>query len=204
MTMKPEDLTIEDIEQSVGNPTSDWHGACTLIAHHAWKLVGGHEIYGKYQGRVDKDGYWGGRRTLPNNHGWVLLDDGRILDPTRWSFENVEPYIYIGSGGDYDEGGNNMRAAFRQPCPSAENGRPANMKEVVASAPLFEHLTDTPFDEMTCEQAVWVANAPYEELDFAVASIYETLIANKMGAFIPIDNLKRAIREGRVKDSGEV
>ncbi len=198
--MKPEDLTIEDIENKLDLPTEHWHGKCTLIAHYAHWFIGGHEIYGKYQGPIDEDGYWENRRALPNNHGWVLLDDGRILDPTRWSFENVEPYIYIGKNDDdYDEGGNNMRAAFRQPCPSARDGRPANMKEVVASAPLFERLTNAPFNEMTIEQALWVANTPYDELDFAVASIYETLIANKMGAFIPIDNIKRAIREGRIE-----
>lgn len=198
--MKPEDLTIEALEQSVGERAFMWHGRCTFIAHHACKFIGGHEIYGSYLGHVDKDGYWGSRRTLPNNHGWVLLDDGRVLDPTRWSFENVEPYIYIGSGKDYDEGGNQMRAAFREPCPNVKDGRPANMKEVFASAPLFEHLTGTPFDEMTREQAVWVANSPYDELDFAVASVYETLIANHMTAFIPIDNLRRAQREGRVSE----
>ena len=203
--MKPEDLTVEDLEIETHIPSYKWHGKCTLIAHSAHGFVGGHEVYGKYEGRVDEDGYWGDRRALPNNHGWVLLDDGRVLDPTRWSFENVEPYIYIGSDEDYDEGGNRMRSVFQRPCPSAEDGQPlANLKEVFASAPLFERLTKTPFEKITRDQACWVANLSYDELDLAVASIYETLIANKMKVYIPIDNIKRAIREGRIKEDGEV
>jgi len=198
--MKPEDLTIEELERALDMSADQWHGKCTLIAHYACKLVGGHEIYGSYLGPVHKDGYWGNRRMLPNNHGWVLLDDGRVLDPTRWSFEHKDPYIYIGKNDDdYDEGGNKMRAAFRSPCPSADQGRPANLKEVLCSAPLFEQLTNTPFDKITIEQAAWVANTPYDELDFAVAPIYETLIQNEMDAYIPIDNLRRAQREGRIK-----
>ena len=200
--MKPENLTIETLEKALDAPAQKWHGQCSAIAHAAVDVLeNGHYIYGDYVGHMDKDGYWAGRAAMGGtHHAWVLLGDGRVLDPTRWSFENVEPYIYIGSDEDYDEGGNQMRAAFRRPCPSAEDGPLANLKDVFGSAPLFERMTKTPFEEMTRDQACWVANMPYDELDFAVASIYETLIANKMGVYIPIDNRKRAIREGRIKE----
>lgn len=201
--MKPEDLTIEKLEAAYGKPASEWHGKCSELAWAAIAVLGqGNYAYGHYHGPVDTDGYWTDRSF--QRHGWVLLDDGRILDPTRWSFENVEPYIYIGRNKtDYDEGGNALRSMLEQPCPSPSEGTPIQLKEVMASASLFEHLTKTPFDKMTREQVVWVANLSYQRLDFAVASIYATLIANDMRVFIPIDNYNRAVREGRIKkDAG--
>ena len=196
--MKPEDLTILDLEEALGGDVDLWHGKCTSVSYAAQKLVGGHNIYGHYLGYIDADGHWGDRRGFPNHHGWVLLDDGRVLDPTRWSFENVEPYIYIGNNEeDYDEGGGRMRSELTKPCPSSD-GKKANLKCDASVIPLFEHLTDTPFDEMSEGQVFWIANLPYERLDFSVADIYETLINNEMGAFIPTDNRARARREGRL------
>lgn len=198
--MNPKNLTIEKLENECNMPTSKWHGECVLIAHFACNLVGGHTVYGDYLGPIDPKGYWGDRMQLPNHHGWVSLDDGRILDPTRWSFENVEPYIYLDfNDQDYDEGSNEMRAAFRQPCP-APSGKLANFTPTPGAEILFEHLTDTPFEKMTIEQAFWVANLGYDELGFAVCDIYGTLIDNDLSAAIPIDNLKRAQREGRIGD----
>jgi len=63
---------------------------------------------------------------------------------------------------------------------------------------LFEHLTDTPFSKITWAQAHWVASLTFEELDFSVADIYETLKDNELKALIPHDNWLRAVREGRI------
>lgn len=199
--MEPEDLTIEALEIAYKSPARTWHSGCSQLAHVAIAVMGhGHYAYGHYLGYVDSNGHWNDR--IFQRHAWVLLNDKRIVDPTRWSFENVEPYIYVGKmDDDYDEGGNQMRAAFRGPCPPAGEDRLANFKEVLASAPLFEHLTKTPFEKMTFAQAAWVANTPYDQLSFAVASIYETFIANDEDILIPIDNMRRAIREGRVKEN---
>ena len=196
--MKPEDLTIEDLEMALSSPADQWHGKCTAVSYAAQKLIGGHNIYGDYLGYVDANGYWGHRRQYPNHHGWVLLDDGRVIDPTRWSFENVEPYIYIGHNEtDYDEGSNKMREQLRGECPGP-NGKKANLKFDTGADALFEHLTETPADEITVSQAMWVANESYDQLGFAVYGIYKTLIDSDMGAFIPIDNVNRAKREGRL------
>lgn len=196
--MKPEDLTIEDLEKTIGLPSDRWHGKCTLVSAYAQKLVGGHDVYGDYLGPVDPDGYWGSRRNFPNHHGWVLLNDGRILDPTRWSFEGADPYIYLGHNKkDYDEGSNRMRANLLGPCP-APKGETANLKFAFGAETFFEKLTGTPADELTVNQVHWVANIPYEHLDFAVYPVYQTIVDNKMSAYIPIDNRKRAEREGRL------
>lgn len=201
--MNPEDLTIEMLEECLGQPASEWHGKCSQLAHATISILGhGHYAYGHYYGKIDPKGYWSHRGIA--RHGWVLLGDGRILDPTRWSFENVDPYIYIGPNGtDYDEGGNALRGFMRTPCPSADDEKAIGLKEVMESRYFFEELTKTPFEEITQSQAMWVANAPYDELGIAVAPIYRTLIENKMEAFIPVDNYNRALREGRIRQDGE-
>jgi len=209
--MKPEELTIEILEAKVGLPADQWHGKCAQIADHAAELVdGGTNIYGHYLGEKDPDGYWGKRSNIPfEQHGWVLLDDGRILDPTRFSFENKEPYIYLGdSMGEYDEGGNKWRETMLRPCPSPIGGRKHSLKNL--SGPeksALEHVTETPFEMITFEQLGWAASLPYNRLGMFVHFVYTALKKNNLGGFIPLDNWKLAVREGRVTEvanDGEV
>jgi len=200
--MRPSDLRISHIEKAVDLPASEWHGKCTVISQAVVQLdlVTGDAVYGHYRGPVDHKSFWAARSVCGFiQHGWVLLQDGRVLDPTRFSFENVEPYIHIGDADpDYDEGGNIWRAASRMPRPEA-GGKPAGMKaESQIIEELFEHLTDTPFSKITWAQAHWVATLTPEELDFSAADIYKTLKDNDLKALIPHDNWARAVREGRV------
>lgn len=37
----------------------------------------------------------------PPRHSWVLLDDGRVLDPTRWCFEGYPARVYVGPSDYY-------------------------------------------------------------------------------------------------------
>ena len=200
--MRPSDLIISHIEKAIDLPASEWHGKCTLISQAVVQLglVTGDAVYGHYRGPVDHSSYWAGRSACGFiQHGWVLLRDGRVLDPTRFSFENADPYIHIGSADpDYDEGGSIWRAITRGPCPEA-GGKPAGMKarsQIIEG--LFEHLTKTPFDKMTWAQAHWVANLSFEELSFALSDIYETLEENEAKALIPHDNWEKALRDGRM------
>lgn len=96
--MKPEDLTIEAVEKAIGIPSGKWHGRCYEVACLVVKakLVHGTAVYGHYKGPVAKTGYWASRQDqVFQRHGWIVLDDDRILDPTRWSFENKKPYLYL-------------------------------------------------------------------------------------------------------------
>jgi hypothetical protein len=204
--MNPEELTIEMLEEEVGMPADKWHGKCHEIAWAADKLLGDSSVtapYGHYLGPIDPDGYWGGRQGFPNHHGWVLLKDGRVLDPTRFSFENKEPYIFISEdGSDYDEGGNKIRAAMQRPCPSAMGGQPAeleNLKEYEVMA--LESVLKTPIKMVTREQMFWVANVSYDHLGVYVAPVYTALGKNRMKALVPWDNWLRAVRERGIPES---
>jgi len=195
--MKPEDLTIRDLEIVVGVPVQLWHGKCTALSHAAQKLVGGVAVYGDYCGFISDSGYWAKRSGFPNHHGWVLLDDGRVLDPTRWSFENKEPYIYIGDGTDYDEGGNMLRRMMAPPdCPPPRGKMAALDFENATEREFWRRITHTHTSAITVEQAMWVANLPYDE-DLAHYA-YRVLARSGFRAMVPIDNFRRADRKGLV------
>lgn len=93
-----EKLTVADVEKAIGVPATRWEGNCYSIATKIVEagLVGGAAVYGHYTGPISRHGYWKDR---VNNsivrHGWILLKDGRILDPTRWSFEAKDPYLAL-------------------------------------------------------------------------------------------------------------
>jgi hypothetical protein len=203
--MKPEELTIEAVAEAFGGPAKNWHGKCFGVASAIVDegLVEGEAIYGHYLGPIAKDGFWGQRRGHPFvQHGWVLLPDGRILDPTRFSFENKDPYIYLEDNeDDYDEGGNQFRQAMhaKRPCPDAGGDKPLEWDASQEEAQAFESLTGTPFADFNFEQAFWIGNMPYDEIKGAISLVYTTFARNKLIAIIPMDNWKRAKREGLVE-----
>jgi len=61
----------------------------------------GRARHGHWTGDVAYGSHFDRRAQLPFiAHGWIQLDDGRVLDPTRWVFENVAPYLYVGEPPD--------------------------------------------------------------------------------------------------------
>lgn len=105
------DLTIADVVRGIGIPVEQWNGNCYAIACAMLraKLVRGRPAYGHWLGRVHPKSSFASKRGLPFvRHGWIVLDErgahgqrpGRVLDPTRWVFEAVEPYLYIGAPPD--------------------------------------------------------------------------------------------------------
>lgn len=207
--MKPEELTIEDCEEALMLPADNWHGMCAGISSGIISagLVEGHAVYGHYLGDIATDGFWGRRKHhWFVQHGWILLPDGRVLDPTRFSFENKPPYIYLWDNKtDYDEGGNKFRSAMNKPCPKAEDSerglmskpaRPWDVSQEESQA--IESLVGTPFAEISFEQGYWIANLPYEDIASVVGLVYKALGRNGGKAYIPLDNWRRAEREGEV------
>lgn len=201
-------ISVEEISVIIGLPVDDWHGkcygvACGLLKH---KIVEGHPIYGHYVGPIDIDGYWGSHIGLPFvRHGWVMQNDGTIIDPTRWSFENKSPYVAIITNNDdrhdeYDDSGSMIRIMMRQPCPETNESKKVNLN---LYGPAKE-LVDTLFgdkatsDYATQSQIMWLANAPYGQLGDFVPHIYEAIKNYSEVCYIPVDHLQRAIREFQV------
>jgi len=109
-------LTVERWERVLG-PAQQWVARCYEIAcaavKHALVPKGSSAVYGHWLGPIAPWSHFAGKAGLGFcQHGWVLLPDGRICDPTRWVFEGAAPYIYVGRADHYDEGGNKLREAF--------------------------------------------------------------------------------------------
>jgi len=203
--MKPQNITIKHLEAVLDLPAEYWHGKCTLVANAAAQLIGPtcHAVYGHYVGFIEESSFWAGRAATGFvQHGWVLLEDGRVFDPTRWSFEDCEPYIYIGSvdDPDYDEGGNQWREMMAKPCPE-DPGRPLPFKLSAHEEAAIREFVDSP--KIGFNQIFWLANYSYEGLGPHLGTIYGILQENNLLGFIPFDNQKRAIREGFLKPSEE-
>lgn len=209
MTMflvRPQDMDLETAVAIVGDPPEKWHGRCyeiaCILADH---MKHAQAVYGHYRGPVDPEGYWGRHSSHPFiQHGWVIFKKHNfVMDPTRWSFENVDPYIYFDVPKlDYDEGGNSWRSRTAKPCPdfNITNG---TMKFPTATpdSPLARHL-DALIPTIRLgkcvvidmHQAFWLANIHYARLEPFAKDIYQAMADADRKAFVPLDNWERAFR----------
>lgn len=211
--MKSHDLDIEDVEALVG-PAETWHGRCHEIALAAASLIDdGEAVYGHYRGPVDPHGYWSDRAGDPFiQHGWVELADGRILDPTRWSFTDDEPEIAIVDKWDaeeeYDKGGQRLRQSLVKP-PPPWNPSARSVSLAVPKGSDLEMALNTLIGEdqhgtdehggyvVNIMQAGWLANLPYATLAPHQRDIYRLLDKVGLLSFVPLDNQQMAGMERR-------
>lgn len=180
-------------------------------------------------------------------HGWVELEDGCVLDPTRWVFEHVEPYIYVGDPSDfefppceccghledehehgffkecsvkgcncpdfvpgkvwpYDEGANRFREAMCTPPPLPEapwvelavEEKTAVRLEALLGRKLTGKLRGRKLQSriVGVQELFWIANLPYDTFLPNTVDIYRAIVKADRKGFVPIDNLRRAEREG--------
>lgn len=194
MTYRPDLLSVAIVEREIDVPATQWEGQCYGISVKVAPLVGGQAVYGHYLGHVNSKGYWAKHAHLPFiRHGWVVLPDNRILDPTRWSFENVKPYIWLGENdGSYDRGGNKARKAF-QPPPPPLDATDSTVYLGHMSKPAVDHCcalleSDRASALFGMRQLAWIANCPVDQLEPYAKDIFQAIVYAGWGAFIPIDN----------------
>lgn len=95
--VKPEKLTVAIVEKALGWSADTWKGNCFAVASQIikHKLVDGVAVFGMWTGPIHRNSFFQSRLGF-TQHGWIVLPDDRVLDPTRWVFEAAKPYIYIG------------------------------------------------------------------------------------------------------------
>lgn len=97
----------EVIAAEIDVPLDRWPGNCHAIATkvmHSFPMEGMRLVRGHFTGYISRDFVYhhGGIQ----QHSWLRLGDGRILDPTRWAIESPRrPAIYVGINDGYDEAG---------------------------------------------------------------------------------------------------
>lgn len=205
-------------ERALGEPAARWKGrcyeiACALVRH---KLVPGDAVavYGHWLGPVAPGSHFDRGNALPFvQHGWVLLADGSVVDPTRWVFEDVAPYIYAGPSDHYDEGGNEWRESREGEPPAfdPDDEVVSFSKRVMPSADAWNFveellgLRDLLGEEnyeagtMTRRQLFWLANRSPKSLGPHAFAVYAAVCKLGERALIPIDNLRKVEREFRAE-----
>ena len=221
----PDILTVEQVEKALDCPATEWEGNCygvaTMIVQKG--LIEGRAVYGHFLGEVSKNSpFWNKRAGHPFvQHGWVEFEDGRILDPTRWSLEGVEPYIWVGDAGEeYDEGGNEWRHATRSPWPLFDDSqhdatyRLELLPEIVdeldgLGARLRDPLDPDQMDrdsldpshmilEVTVEQVFWLANIPVNRMRnrWHACELFIQIEEHGLKGYIPLDNYNLIMNVG--------
>jgi len=206
----PEDITIDDAVKAIGRPTASWEGDCFGVATQVVEagLVEGTAVYGHYLGEVHHGSIFAGvSRAGFVQHGWVVLSDGRVFDPTRWAFESRKPYLFLSANTqDYDEGGNGLRHLLRVPVPALDPAEklvpfPEGALSLTAYAHLEKLMGFAPNAQgrrYTRFQIHWLATAPSDSFQPHAVALYKAIAGiPHMVGFIPIDNRRRAEREAQ-------
>ena len=125
-SLPPFPLDPAVVAEEIGIPLREWPGNCHGVAEailHALPVPGMRLVRGHYDGPVARTSVYRGG-SGPQQHSWLRLADGRILDPTRWAMERPSaPAIYVGENDHYDEAGAQLHQFLRgQPRPSGREG----------------------------------------------------------------------------------
>lgn len=183
-------LEIDDIAKEIGIPLTEWEGDCHGIASLIIKkgIVKGRVVRGHYYGPVEEGSMFFGKPIIP--HSWIELEDGTIVDPTRWCFEDDHPYLYTTKGDDdYDVGGDDWRTTLSRPCPKI-------VGEVKLRQPFegecYGFVSSLIYNQtfFSDDQLFWLANCSKDMLFPFAKPIYKGLEEVGMRAAIPIDNYR--------------
>ena len=191
-------LTVEQLAQRAG-PVEEWEARCAEIADIAAKMTDGEAVYGYWRGPTT--GLWGEKpEGSITRHAWVILGDGRVLDPTRWSFEGASPYIWVGPGGDsYDEEGQAFKSAIA-PIPLYDkSGKQVSLElEGECESVVKRVLQVDSIHPMSLNQLGWLIALPAEKTAPCSKRILEAIDEAGFGAFVSSE-LRRASERGSVE-----
>jgi len=197
------DTPVKDVRMGVladviDVPLKDWPERCHEIAGRMQKagyFADGLLSYGLWTGPIAEGSTFAGRPIC--RHGWVEMPDGSIVDPTRWAFEDVEPYMYVGPSDYYDFGGNEMRSRTLGPMPRFPEAPYFNVPLIGPAAAFVENLLKFPVIALGQNHLFWLANQPLAFLGEYAEPIYRALEALSMLAFVPFDNRTRVFGESQ-------
>lgn len=194
--------SIEQIEEKFKEPAASWEGRCAELAACVEKMIPGcRRVRGHYLGLITGS-HWKGRPYA--QHEWLELEDGTVVDPTRWSFEGKDPYVFVGGPTNtedwpYDEAGVRLRHLLlgRKPCPAFskdEESAKVNQMPSDARRHLEKMGAEPKNGRFSLSQLFWIAGAAPEELGDHVVTIYRWFVRNNYEALIPIDLRRKYLR----------
>lgn len=190
-------LDVNAIAKAIGEPALAWKSRCYEISGMILKakIVKGTLCYGTYYGRIAKGSLFAGKPFA--RHGWILdEDEGYIIDPTRWVFENTDPYIYVGADRHhYDLGASRLRSLTRRPFPATDKQGPY-YKLKLNKITLQLLLGPGNWSKLTAAQVHWLATASPNDLQGMAATVYRAIVDAGCKHMVPIDYRTFFLKEG--------
>lgn len=183
-------LAVPDVERAIMVPVKRWRGHCweiaALMVQH--RVIEGATRYGHWVGPVAKKSMFYARPIV--HHGWIELPDGRVCDPTRFEFEQVAPYIYLGRADHYDAGGNIYRLATERPvpAPAPDEARQFALDLTDQARAHVTLLLSWPGPSYSFGQLFWLANLALCRLHPHALDIFTAIRGAGQAALIPRDN----------------
>ncbi len=199
----PELPSLAECERAVEAPASEWKGRCHEVAcviNRVLKL-GWEECYGAYLGPVAPGGFFDSDRPI-HRHGWLLSPDGRVFDPTRFVFENRDPYLYFEHNDtDYDFGMERVRLGFRiasgRRDPPEFDPKAETFVLDLSDPDAILYVTELfgNYPTLSFDQLLYLANLGPSEMSVSVARALHLEIERLgQGALIPFDFRNRTKR----------
>lgn len=213
--MLPFPTEISKIAEAIGLPLADWPGNCHGVAEAVLRRLpteGMRLVRGHFHGWTSPASVY---RSGPQQHTWLRLQDGRILDPTRWAFDRPDrPYLYVGENDAYDEAGlwlaersrpmmgmaaflDSDRDAPTRAVVSRLNDCTFALRERIADASGMPGLSDGEVSSRDAERLLDLLRAPVEHLE-TPTDLYAAAADAGLRAHIRIDNWVRVMEPERV------
>ena len=192
-------LDAQTVARRIGVALDVWPGNCGGICERMLekKLVEGRFAYGHYRGCISARSIFKDRRGLGfTHHGWILLADGTVCDPTRWVFTKSQPTIHFGPAAEdgkviYDEDGQILAAltaeAKRPEKPEGQRVRLDGVKGLLRA-----HICDLLGvarigQSIRMNQLFWLCNLPPSWFGDYALEFYGWVKKRGFLAFVPID-----------------
>lgn len=188
--------------RAIGIPISSWPGNCHGIANallQSGALAGlsadhgyARSAYGVYLGPIAPGTLFAGRAFV--HHGWIEFENGLVVDPTRWVFENTAPAIAATGIGEYDLAGRLTRQMISpRPLPLLDQKARIfrwDVEDQGATAAVAALLgAEDGWDgRIGLAQMAWVGNLPLDRLGVHAPTIYDYFERQGVIALVPLDN----------------
>jgi hypothetical protein len=204
--------TLAAVEKAIGIKAVKWKRRCHEISCKMLdqKLVIGVERYGHYYGPVSRNYE---RHGLPfQPHGWIETPRGLVVDPTRWVFRMVAPYIFYGPSLDYDAGGQRQHFEQNGPYPAGPHDPAmdsphllpeqrelrAKLIQLIMPKAAMKRMamqTGGQTRDFSFSQVFWLAHAPLPWWGEHAQAIYQAIADAGFKATIPFDNWRMAMNK---------
>ena len=193
-------LDAETVADAIQIPLASWTGQCFAVASQMIKVyhLEGVAVFGMFVGKIAKKSHFSDRQHGFTQHGWIRMKSGALIDPTRWAFEAVTPYIFVTTEPehpDYDEGANTvleLRQKFRQSSGLVQKGNDLAVHPALSTI-VGKLLGDSPRTGISTSEVFAVANTPLNQLGPFAKEVYTWLVQSGYSAAIPIDNRNRVL-----------